>query len=919
MPPRGRSWHRADAIHPKGVESVGRLDGLNSSLHPPVARASHAVVVLALLASAASAGGCGGAARVPKGLMAPGVTARVPVPPTTASRPAESRPAPARSYPFATLPRKSVGPFAARVGDRSIAAWIAPSEREEQHDLIVAPLAADGAPVGQVRVVAHVPRDATSLIVQPGGAPADGWLLAWTALLDRGESVSVLGLEPDGTPRGEPIDLERTSDHVSWAGLVSQAHGAICVWADETSAGTANMLAVALGADGKPRGEPMRIASGVQQWQAVRAGDGAALALVSAGSRDDGANAATLTWQRLDGDGRPQASAMVVTHGATLGSDVDVVTTRDGWLLAWTDRTAQDAQIMLATIDPSGHVRGPTAAMNEAGASALVALASGAAGSALAWQEPGHRSRENRTLHLALVSTEGTLAAEPLTSVEIAPDTSPELVATDSGFALLGAARACEAASAHCQGPVMPTFVRFGARFEPLQTEPLFVGPERDAATLGWGLECAANPCLALAATGQSPTPVFMVDLAARASPFAAPLPALPPPDAPRVTGIATLASGEAYDDVAAARIGDASVVATLTRGTERPHRRRQSRAGRISLRSVDAAGQPLLGPAVLTSHALPLGGIALAAGGDPRDGAAIAWVGVDGDESRVHVARIDAQGHATRELRLTSAHGADGDASNVAIAWAGDGWLVAWVDTRDGNGEVYVMKVDRNVRRVGKDVRITHAPGDASDVTLAVRDAVAWIAWSDPRDNPREGVADIFATTLHPGDGTRAGEEYRVLATARHSRSPVLAPVASGGALVTWIEDAATGLEGPSAAIVARLDSAGRVVGVPTELALSGEGRPTAVAVTSIAGAPAGESIEVVVARSGLAGVTLDAVRLADDGAPVERAWPLIDLDAPPAFDVTFAVTNDGLVFDDVGPGPGDRRVRRASVSWLR
>jgi hypothetical protein len=157
------------------------------------------------------------------------------------------------------------------------------------------------------------------------------------------------------------------------------------------------------------------------------------------------------------------------------------------------------------------------------------------------------------------------------------------------------------------------------------------------------------------------------------------------------------------------------------------------------------------------------------------------------------------------------------------------------------------------------------------------------------------------------------------VLATARHSRSPVLAPLAGGGALVTWIEDAATGLEGPSAAIVARLDSAGRVVGVPTELALSGEGRPTAVAVTSIAGAPSRESIEVVVARSGSAGVTLDAVRLADDGAPVERAWPLIDLDAPPAFDVTFAVTNDGLVFDDVGPGPGDRRVRRAAVSWLR
>ncbi len=824
--------------------------------------------------------------------------------------------APVRSHPFAsltaTLTHKSVGPFVARSGDRLLAAWITPSESTKEQDLVVAPLALDGAPLGQVRVVAHVPRDATSLIVQRAGGPADGWLLAWTALLDRGESVSVLGLALDGAPKGDPSDLQRTSDHVKWADLVPSAHGALCVWAEETSAGGANMLTVAVGPDGKPRGLPMRVASGAQRWQAVPTADGAALALAQDVPQGGGEALATLTWQRLDADGRPQGAAILVARGPMLGSDVDVVPTPTGWLLAWTDRTGQDAEVLLATIDPSGHVQGPTPAMNKAGASSLVALASGAAGSALAWQEPGRRSRENRTLHLALVTTVGTLAAVPITSVEIAPGVEPEFTATDTGFALLGAARPCEAASGECLGPAMPTFIRFGPHLEPLQTEPFLVGPDRDAAAIGWGLTCGeAGLCVALAATGDSPTSIFAMDLGPRTSPYAAPLPPLPPTDSPRVTGIATIAAGEPYGDVAVARIGDTSVVATLTSGLERSHLRHRGSGVRISLRSIDSAGQPRQGPIVLTSHASPLGGIAMAAGESPSDGAAIGWVGLDGGESTVEVARIDGRGHTTHQVRLASLKE---DVSNVAVAWAGDGWLVAWVDARSGDGEVYAAKVDRNLRRVGREQRITHAPGDASDVALAVRGPLAWLAWSDPRESPREGVGDIFVAAIHANDATRAGDESRVLATARHSRSPVLAPTSDGGEIVVWIEDTPTGLEGPSAAMVARLDSAAHVVGVPSELPLAAEGRPTAVAVTSVT-----DGTEVVVARSGPEGVTLDAVRLRADGTPVARAWPLVDLDAPPAFEVALAISSDGVVFDDIGSGPSDRRVRRAAVSWLR
>ena len=858
-------------------------------------------------------------------------------PPPPARKPAKGaeRVTPARSRTFAALTQKGLGPFLARGPATNLAAWIAPSEQRDQRDLIVAELAPDGAPLAQVRVVAHVPREVTTLVVGAAGGTsgtaADGWLLAWSALLDRGESVTLLGLTPEGAPRGEPLDVQRTADHVAWAALVPTVHGSIALWAEETAGGSANMLSMPVGADGKPKGLPMRVASGVDRWQAVPAKDGAAIALARAPSPEASMSRATLSWQRLDAAGRPAGTAQVVARGLALDGDVDVAQVSSGsngdvakWLLAWTDRTAQDEQIVLATIDDGGNVAGPVPAMSTVGASSLAALASGPAGIALAWQEPSRRARESRTLHLARVVADGVPAAAPSTSIEIAADVSPELVATDDGFAVLGAARACEAASGVCSPAAIPLFVRLGPALQPVQSEPLYLGTDGLPAALAWNLRCAdrglareardskPDGCVVLAATGESPTPIYTVDLAARESPYAAPLPPLPPADAPRLTGVATIAAGERYDDLAVARVGTTTLVATLAgAGTPaRPHGR--ARAA-IAVRSVDVDGRVMGPAATITSRALPLGGIALAAAEQPDDGAALAWVALEDGEPHVAVARVDAQGKKTRELRVTPE---TPSASSVALAWTGDGWLVAWSESHDGAGDVFVAKVDRNLRRAGRPQQVRHAPGDATDVALAVYGAVAWIAWSDPRDNAREGSGDVFVTTLHPSDGSRAGEETRVLATARHSRSPQLAPLKAGGAIVAWIEDAPTGLEGPSAAVTARLDMAGRVLGSPSQLTLSSAGRPTGIAF--VPGSD-GAFVEAVVARAGAGGVTLDSIGLGDDATTIIKPWPLFEVDAPQAFDVAFAATADGLVFDDVGAVPGERRIRRATVRWPR
>ncbi len=115
-------------------------------------------------------------------------------------------------------------------------------------------------------------------------------------------------------------------------------------------------------------------------------------------------------------------------------------------LLAWTDRTGEDAQVVLAFVDAGGQVHGPKPAMEAVGGSKLVGLAASPESAALAWQEPRANARATRAFTSQAVSTAaGRLAAQPVTSVEVASGVNPELVATDSGFALLASAHACMA------------------------------------------------------------------------------------------------------------------------------------------------------------------------------------------------------------------------------------------------------------------------------------------------------------------------------------------------------------------------------------------------------------------------------------------------------------------------------------------
>src|SRR5439155_22495225 len=136
----------------------------------------------------------------------------------------------------------------------------------------------------------------------------------------------------------------------------------------------------------------------------------------------------------------------------------------------------------------------------------------------------------------------------------------------------------------------------------------------------------------------------------------------------------------------------------------------------------------------------------------------------------QVQVTRVDRLGKPTNDTQLTRVKG---DASDVAIAWTGESWIVGWVDWRNGNGEVYAATLDRSGRHMGTGERITNAPGDASDVSLLATPDAVWIAWADPRESPQDGFSDVYVVPLNAQTAQRASEEVRVLATVAHSRSP--------------------------------------------------------------------------------------------------------------------------------------------------
>ena len=236
--------------------------------------------------------------------------------------------------------------------------------------------------------------------------------------------------------------------------------------------------------------------------------------------------------------------------------------------------------------------------------------------------------------------------------------------------------------------------------------------------------------------------------------------------------------------------------------------------------------------PGILSRKALSIGGVALApVAGDKQAETAVAWVAREKGESQVFVTKVSASGEKLAQKGVTviarkKGKGPMSEASDVAIAADGaGGWVVAWVDTRDGNAEIYVAKVDKSLTKVIPDKRITEALGDSAEVQLVVKGQDVLLVWSDARKSPEDGSADIYLARLDLATLKKQAPETRIFASELHSRTPQIQAMGSGF-LLAWIEDAFGSVKDGKADSaestaekglrIARLDGQGAMIGVP-------------------------------------------------------------------------------------------------------
>ncbi|MDB4933702.1 MAG: hypothetical protein JWP87_674 [Labilithrix sp.] len=863
-------------------------------------------VVLALVAAVAvvmATASCGGGTPKPVGINDTPASTKALVPPAAQA---------VIGHMLGSIADRTIGPFLARVSNQAgVVAWVTPAEGSARR-VVAVPITAVGEPRGPAKTIANVGVDTTMLVVRPTRGAVPGAAIAWTVLTDRGEALWVVVVGDDGVPRSKPIELARTSDDVVWVDVVATEVGAVVVWAEETRGGEANVVAASLDVDGKVRGVPARIARGVAGWHALALPNGVGISTIVTAK---GAKGGALSFQRLDADGHPGGPPVAVVSAPVVSGDVEVVRSPGRLVFAWTDRTTDDPSVAAAALGDDGKLEPPHKVVEARGGAALLGLASGAAGTAMMWEAPTGRAVENRRLYSARIGPSLGIEGRP-SSIEIIGRAAPELAATDAGFAILASLRDCETGSPRCpDAGIVPTLIRTDAHLVPVQREPFGFGT--DPASMAWGMTCERDICVALAASGASPARVRAAEVRSRVNLRAPADPTAVGKDGPKVTDVTAIATGESVVDIAATRIGDVTMLATLAVKADAPGAKARAATEDarsapmvLSVRVIDAVGN-VSPPAVITTRALAVGGVAIAPAEKPEDGAAVAWVARDNGDPEVHVTKIDKKGKKGNDLQLTTMKG---DASDVAIAWAGGGWVVAWIDGRDGNGEVYATRVGTDLSR-GNGVRITNAPGDASDLVAIARGDRVWLAWADPRESPKDGMADVFVAAVRTKDAQRDVDEQRLLATAAHSRTPQLAPAADGGVHVSWIEEAPLGVESPASsgygAMWATVAANGKIATKPVKLPLGGEGAATSVALEGHA-----TGLRAVVARSMTDAIALDGIDLS---ASDPRAFPLLTLDGPPSLDVALVLEGGSLYFNDDGPATADKRARRARIAWPR
>jgi len=145
--------------------------------------------------------------------------------------------------------------------------------------------------------------------------------------------------------------------------------------------------------------------------------------------------------------------------------------------------------------------------------------------------------------------------------------------------------------------------------------------------------------------------------------------------------------------------------------------------------------------------------------------------------------------------------------AFETALAPFGDGFAVAWYDTRDGNGEIYMRLLDADGRPAGPERRLTIGPEDSYEASIESFQDHLVVAWYDQSGQGQQ--------TAKLGMWTRDGTNRWVHAFTGGTRNPVIRTSATA-IFCAWIQMAADGRE---AVFAAWWDGSGKPQSTPVRV----------------------------------------------------------------------------------------------------
>ncbi len=593
------------------------------------------------------------------------------------------------------MPDGTFGPYVGESAHGALVVWAAAEEGGRGWHALAAD--ADGTPIAPARRIADAPPD-IGLVVVRGGPGASVLAVASTRRTGLGEWVEVTLVRDNGELVAPPRALVELGTRALWIEVVPLGKRWLVAWAVQRDE-SAELVGVVLGDKGEPEGDPRPLVTGVRAWQAIPFAGGAAIGVV----RADGAVEVRL----LGSDGEAGGAPVPVSAPGHAGLDFDLAALGTNVIAAWSDSRDGESRVYRAVVGADGTVRVPAGPLTQPlGEQVLVRLVSrpGGARAYAAWESPSARNGTLRAFDIAAIDAGGRASAERGRVWFDSDDASvPELAAVGDGVAALTLGAACGRGAKCDDADVLPTYVRLGPSLELRASEPFRLAAlAGEPAELGFGLSCGDARCFALAALAQAPAPVYLVKLEHRSDTFRPAAGRIGGGERPRIRENRVLASTDALADVALTRAGSAWLAGYVTDfdpttpwvklRAPAPDGRYEPLRAQLDLLPLEASGAPRGTPVSLSLRAHSIGGIALAPGSAAGDLLA-AWTGVDAGQPQVFLTLLTADGTRRSQRMLTRK---SGDAGDVAAAPVDTGWLLAWVDERDGDPELYASRVRR-------------------------------------------------------------------------------------------------------------------------------------------------------------------------------------------------------------------------------